>query len=344
MLHPRRLATFTAAVATALVALLALDTAAHAAGEVAVQLRGLGGTSVTAGGQGLAFQVEFTNTTSEPLRNVTAIVAVTLDDAPVESIRVRRRQGGDLVRQASGDSVVFADPDRFDLQRGGRASPRQYILSFNDKAPPGLAGITVAAYLDGRTLGSASGSVTVVARGGGGPRVTATEAPNTDPGVQPTFEAGPTYSLAPLPVAESQPRVQASVPKALYVLGSLLIAMGAASLFLIFRPPGRVPARVAGAGPHRLSGPSWHPRGEGVPQAWPTVSPAPEPTRRMPRPVRDPGPRTGGGRVYDDSGPHTQHPGSTHSGPTHRGSTHTGPMRPVRDAGPGEPLPPWQRP
>lgn len=338
MLHPRRLATLTAAVAAALVALLALDTAAYAAGEVNVALRGLGGTSVTAGGQGVAFQAEFSNTTSEPLRNVTAIIAVQLDGAPVESVRVRRRQGGDLPRQPSGNSVIFADPDRFDLQRGGRASPRQYILSFSNEAPPGLAAITVAAYLDGSTLGSANGSVTVVARGGGGPRVTETEPPNTDPGVQPTFEAGPTYSLAPLPAADNQPRVQASVPKALYVLGGLLIVMGAASLFLIFRPPGGVPARVVGAGPHRLSGPSWHPRGEGGPQAWPTVSPGPEPTRRMPRPVRDPGPRTGVGRVYDDPGSHTMHPGSR------PGSTHTGSMRPVRDPGPGESLPPWQRP
>jgi hypothetical protein len=296
--------TVTAAMIAAMVSVVALVSPAQAAETVKVEIRGIPGDMIA--GRGAArFQAIFTNE-AEARSGVRAVVAVQLPGAPADAIRVARQGVGDLPAEAQGDgTVVFTDPDPFDLQRDGSRTSRSYRLSFRDGAPPGEASITVAAYLNGELLGSAHDSTRVNA---GNPGDTPSTAPNTDPGFVPTFDAGPSYSLAPLPVAAARADRDASVPKTLYVLGSLLVAMGVASLFLIFRAPRRVSARV-GARIRTTSGASWHPRdgSEGPPQGWPAVGGSGPATR----PIRDPGPGT---------------------------------TRPIRDPGPGEALPPWLRP
>jgi len=306
----RRLVALMSAVVGGMVAVLAVGSPAYAA-DVQVEIRGI--PDDISIGSGARLSATFSNNTDAAMTGVRAVVAITLDGASPDAIRVSREGGGELPRESSNvGSVVFVDSSPFDLQRnGGRGDvSRRYTVSFGGSVLPGRATITVAAVLGGQTVGSAQVTTNVVVGGGRGDRQSA---PNTNPGFVPTFEAGPTYSLAPLPVAEQPSRVSASVPKALYVLGVLLMLMGAASLFLIFRPPGRASARVGGAGPHRLGGPSWHPRDSGGAQSWPAV--------------RRPGPEQ------------TQAWGNPPEASVPAGST-----RPVRDAGPGEPLPPWLRP
>ncbi len=331
MLVKRRLA-IVATIVAALATVVAFAAPAQAA-EVKVQLRNLGST-VTAGGRDLSFQAVFSNPTNERVSEVYATIAVQLGGASPDQIRVRRGNTN-LPKTSGSDGTVVFEDGPFNVPRSGRTEGRNYALSFAQDVPPGQASITVVASVlvteNGEqrreTLGSASGTVTVLGPGG------ETMPPNTDPGIVPTVGPVTTYSLAPLPVAQEIVRPQASVPPALYVLGVALIALGVATLLRSFRPPGRVATRVAGAAPHRIGGPapSWHRRGGdggSAAQAWPTV--AREPVRRPqePGPRQEPPPR----RPLRDPGPQT------------------GTMRPVRDPAPGRPshdqgdLPPWARP
>lgn len=310
--RPRRpaLVASIAAAVVAVITLLAVGAPAYAADAVKVNLQGLGG-QVAAGGRDVSVTATFTNTTDNALSGVRVGIRVELAGVPEDAVRVRRQQGGgELSAAGDGDTILFADDDPFELKRRDNQS-RKYTLTFRSNAPAGTATITIGALQNGKTLGSAHGTITI--RQGNG----ATTAPNTNPGYIPTYGETPSYTVA-APLTEAAGPVQtptASVPKSLYLLGTMLIVMGALSLYLIFRPPGRIPARVTGPGPHQVpAAPSWHPhrsegpRGPGV-QGWPTV---PRPTDPPRRPVDGP---------------------------------HTGSTRPVRDPGPGtEPLPPWLRP
>jgi hypothetical protein len=317
MSHLRRLAVLTSAAAASVAALLALGTAAQAADTVRVDIRGLA-SNVEAGGNPAGFRAIFT-TNSGALSGVRAVIAVQLGGAPPDSVHLSSSQGGDLALQgADNGSFVFNDPDPFDVTRVSQQSRREYVLTFGANAPLGDAHITVTAILDGQSLGSADTSIRVVALGqghDGGPQFTT--APNTDPGIVPTYSAGPTYSIVALPGPASSGHVSATVPKSLYVLGSLLAALGVATLLLIFRAPGRVPVRAAKGAQRVNTAPSWHPRGEPAghpgPQAWPTVGRPAAPRRPVPadagqfldgsRTVRDPGPPRATGRSVRDSGP-----------------------------------------
>jgi hypothetical protein len=321
-----------AAVSAALVAVLLVATPAHAEGEVDVEINDLSDSMRAGGLEFDDFRATFTNRSGEAISGVFVVVTVSLAGAPPEAIHVQRIPGVDLPAESAGDgTVAFTDPFPFDLGRG-RNDRRQVdlFLSFGDGAPDGQASITVAAYAGGELLGSADESVEL---SGGETRTTP---PNTDPGVVPTFEAGPTYSIAPLTEAAAGP-ASGTVPKALYVLGSLLMVLGLVSLFLILRPPGRHLAGTATVrDPRRrrpmvfptrpqaaADGPA-HPRpphpdalGAGAAQHWPVVGPPPQPAHRGGPARRDLGP-SGGGRA-GERGPHT------------------GATRPVRDPTPDDP-------
>ena len=280
--RPRRpaLVASIAAAFVAVITLLTVGTPASAADTVKVNLQGLGG-QVTAGGRDISVTATFSNTTDNALSGVRVSIRVQLAGVPEDAVRVRRQQGGELSRSSDGDTLIFADDDPFELRRRDNQS-RKYAFTFRSNAPGGTATITVSATQNGQALGSAQGNITI--RNGNAAETTA---PNTDPGFIPTYGETPSYTVA-APGTEAAGPVQtptASVPKSLYLLGTTLIVMGALSLYLIFRPPGRVPARVSGPGPHQVpAAPSWHPRRSEGPrgaavQAWPTV-PRPDPARR----------------------------------------------------------------
>lgn len=325
----RRFTTWTSAAAAALVGVLLVASPAPAAGEVEVEINGLA-DSIRAGDRFDDFRAVITNTSGAAISGVFTVITVSLPGAPPDAIYVQRAGGGGLPAQATGEgSVSFTDPAPFDLGRGGGNARRRidFVIAFGQSAPDGEAVITVAAYAGGELLGSTSASMQV--RGGTGP----TTPPNTDPGIVPTFEAGPSYSIAPLTEVAAAPVGGSTVPKSLYVLGSLLVVIGLMTLVLILRPPGLHHAGAAAQyGSRRPMQWPEHPRpadgsayprpaqpgraGVGGAQPWP--GPAAPPPVGAPRPAvatppgyrsgpppRDPGPHTGTGRVGGDRGPHT---------------------------------------
>lgn len=351
---PARLATLAAAIAAALGGVLVVATPAHAADEVRVTIDGLADSLPT--GALEDFRVTFVNQSRESISGVVAMIAVALPEAPPDAISVQRSGGADLPYSVGGDAVIFTDSDPFDLGRGGGNARRRidFTIFFRDHAPTGEAVITVGAYARGELLGSAS--VTVEVRGA------ATTPPNTDPGIVPTFEAGPSYSIAPLPETEAAAPPNSTMPTSLYVIGGLLAATGLITLILTFWAPGRRlaeeygpvggsdrepdgrrpmawPARTPAVAP-RPPRPAYPPEaGRGgplveSPRAWPVVSRPASPSAARPRsgggappPVRDPGPATGYGRAISDPGPSTG-TGRVVRDPGPRG----GGGRPARDA------------
>jgi hypothetical protein len=293
MSHPRRLLAPISALITAVVMLVALSEPAYAADTVQVDLQGLPGHSTPNLPDPL--QVVYTDTAGAGvLYTITGVITIQLDGLSPDAVQLQRfGGGGGLQSQDAGNgTVVFTDPNPVPLLRG-RSQRVNYLLTFGDNAPSGDVTITVAADQNGNELGSGSATTTL-----GGPRFGKTTPPNTNPGFVPTFAAGPTYSLAPLPAGDAAAPISgATVPKPLYFLGGLLVALGVVTLFLIFRPAGR--ARAAGlvpADPRAAGG--WQPQmgRAGGPQQWPVVT---RPTERRPYdaghggagwPVRDPGP------------------------------------------------------
>jgi hypothetical protein len=231
-------------------------------------------------------------------------------------------------------TVIFTDSTPFDLGRGGGNARRRvdFTIFFRDHMPAGEGVVTVAAYARGELLGSAS--VTIEVRGA------ATTPPNTDPGVVPTFEAGPSYSIAPLPETDAVALPNTTVPTTVYVAAGLLVVTGLITLILTFWAPGRqfaegyAPARgghrepdgrrpmawptrppaAAAPRPPRPAYPSEPERGGPLAETarpWPAVTRSAGPPAAYPRPAgatppgRDPGPATGYGRAVSDSGPPT---------------------------------------
>jgi hypothetical protein len=282
MSNPRRLATITAAVVAAVLATLALaSTPAYAADAVEVNI---GGVSGSAPGGRTFLQVSFTNRSNNSLSNVHSVITIHLDGMPSDGVVVQKTLGSQLGGSPAGEGTVrFTDPAAFDLPKNNRRQ-LSYLVQFTSSAPSGKASITVEAYQGGTRLGGDSVSTTL--RGGAvNPERTSstkTTPPNTNPGIVPTFEAGPSYSLAPLPQANEL--INADVPWSLYLLGGLLVALGGVILFLLFR-------RQRGPKPAQQYGPTEHATEE-FDQArppslgYPTVSPVMRPTAVLPS-VRD---------------------------------------------------------
>ncbi len=229
----RRLATMTAAIACVLLATLALTTtAAHADDAVKVDLNGIGG-SMTAGSRiPSTVTGTYTNESDNAITNIRATFTIQLGGLTPEGVRIQRLDafGADLASESAGDGTVrITDPLSFDMPKNNRRQTR-YLLQFTSTAPAGKASITLELYSGGTRLGGDSASTTV--RGGDPSRTTP---PNTNPGIVPTFEAGPTYSLAPLPESADLASDSAAVPASLYVMGGLLVALGGVILFLLFR-------------------------------------------------------------------------------------------------------------
>lgn len=226
----RRLATATATVAGVLLATLALTTTpAHAADAVEVDLDGISG-NITAGSRSFdGFAARYENRSDGAISNIHAVFTIRLDGLAPDGVRIQRALGAPLPSESAGDGTVrITDPLTFDLGRRDRRQSN-YALQFTDSAPSGKASITLDLYSGSTRLGGATASTTV--RGAATPTTSAP--PNTNPGIVPTFEAGPSYSLAPLPKAVDL--TSTDVPPSLYILGGLLVTLGGVILFLLFR-------------------------------------------------------------------------------------------------------------
>ena len=239
----RRLATMSAAVAAVLIATLALTTtAAHADDAVKVDLNGVGGNMNAGSRIPSTVTGTYTNESGNAIANIRATFTIQMDGLTPDGVRIQRLDafGADLASESAGDGTVrITDPLSFDMSKINRRQTR-YLLQFTSTAPAGKASITLELYSGGTRLGGDSASTTV--RGGAEP--SRTTPPNTNPGIVPTFEAGPTYSLAPLPESADLANDSAAVPASLYVMGGLLVALGGVIMFLLFRRQRPEPALV----------------------------------------------------------------------------------------------------
>jgi hypothetical protein len=194
-------------------------------------------SNVTAGSRPDAFNVTFRNNTNGAF-NIKIVFSVKLPGLTADQVRIVRAPAVELGKQQSGDQVILTDP------LGASFLPRSsqnvnYTLQFLSGAPSGRATFTGEALRDNTNAGSASRNITV--RGTFGattpaktPTVGPTDAFPTGPVATGGVVAGPTITLEPregtLPASNS-----GGVPVGLYIMGALLVGVGVAILWLLFR-------------------------------------------------------------------------------------------------------------
>jgi hypothetical protein len=229
----RRLARVSAILAGALLTTLALASPAFAEDTIDTNLSGVSSNATAGARIGDPISVTFTNKSNNAVTSIRPVFTVQLDGMPADGVRIGRVLGSELPAQSAGDGTVqFSDPNTFELLRNGRRTVN-YTLLFTATAPAGKATITIDAYSGNNRLGGDSSSTNVRSNA---PRASATPSSspaNTATGIQPTFAAGPSYSLAPLDPQAGTPST--SVPVSLYVMGALLVGVGGVILWLIFR-------------------------------------------------------------------------------------------------------------
>ena len=286
-----RLVASSAAAGCAVFASLALAAPAHAAGEVDVRISNLS-SQFTPGGRSDSFTVRFSNDDEDnEYVGIRVVFTIRLNGLSSDGVRVSRRLGGDLPKEATGSGEVrLTDPFRLRLNREDRAGDsqtHQYQIQFTSGAPGGRAELVAEAFLGDRLLGSADDNLNV--RGEPAPSSEqTTEAPVTTP-AQPGA-TGPQITLAPVdpnPVSAARD-ADGGVPTIFYVLGGVLVVAGAVILWMLFRGPrpALVDARGAtvypdttggyqdttgGYRPARLSHPVYPPPAYPRPQAPPTA-------------------------------------------------------------------------
>lgn len=302
----RPIAMVLAALAWAVTAVLLLAAPARADDHIKVEIGGVS-DRINAGGFSFDdFRVSY-GRGDQAYDGITTVITVTLEGMPADAAHIQRFFGQDLPSEGGDGSVSFTDPMSFNLSN--RDQQFTYFLGFGSNAPSGAASITVEAYLgDGTRLGVAGASIEVRS---GNPRSSPTTSapPNTNPGYVPTFDAGPSYSLAQVAQDDAAPIASPGVPTSLYVMGSLLMLLGALVIALMFRrqhatrtayavsDPGGVPRALreppTELRPYPTQAPGWgEPRTPPPPSGRrpPSFMPGPAPRPEYPR---DPGPGPG---------------------------------------------------
>jgi hypothetical protein len=231
----RRLARVSAILAGAVLTTLALASPAFAEDTIDTNLSGVSSNSTAGSRIADPISVTFTNKSNNSVTSIQPVFTIHLDGMPGDGVRIGRVLGSELPAQSAGDGTVqFSDPNTFELLRNGRRTV-SYTLLFTSTAPAGKATITIDAYSGNNRLGGDSSSTNVRSNA---PRASATPSSspvNTATGIQPTFAAGPSYSLAPLDPEAAASTPSSSVPVSLYVMGGLLVGVGGLILWLIFR-------------------------------------------------------------------------------------------------------------
>jgi hypothetical protein len=161
------------------------------------------------------------------------------------------RGGRALDRSGGTGEVRFTDPLQGRLapdDRQGDSYRVGYAIVIAEGTPPAKGEIVAEAYSDGNRLGGDSEGVEIRAGRGGRTTAPATTPPNTDPGVVPTFgnSAAP-EAFQPLDPASRD--VDTGMPAYVYIAGVILLGLGGALLWLLFRNRGPSAAAVAATGP-----------------------------------------------------------------------------------------------
>jgi hypothetical protein len=248
----RRTAAIFAAATVAALAAVIPATAAHAADDsVQVSIGNLS-SSFTAGSRGHSFTVRLTNKTKANIVNPHVALAVHLDGLSPDQVDITRTFGG-LPKSNNGGDVVFTDPEPATTLplTPGRSISRTYTLTFGPQAPSGQGQLTaIALSSDNSELGSGSAGFSVHS---GNPAATASPTPGPSHSASPAATvpvAEPTATVPVVPLGnggQTAPLASNSsgVPVFVYIMGAVLVAMGGAILWVLFRNPRGEPA-VAG--------------------------------------------------------------------------------------------------
>jgi hypothetical protein len=287
-------------VACASAAVLAVPAAAAADNGITVRLNGLNST-MGAGGAPDDITATIRNRTKTEYPQVGRAFVVRLDGLNADSVAMWRN-GMALNREPIGPGEVrLVDPVGVSLAPEGRpmsVSFSTYQIQFMATAPTGRAQLSFEAFVSDHRLGQASDTVFVKSTGASAlPSAT----PTATASVPAEVVITPTVSLEPLPQDTLASGRSSGIPTIFYGLGAILVSVGGAILWLLFRPPR--PAMVDGRGPAPY-GPvhSYSPQ---VPQSHPNPSSsvlyptAILPPQRDPR--RAPPPSDPWGMAIDDS-------------------------------------------
>ena len=230
------------ATATALAALLPAS-AALAADDVEVSLSGLNSTQ-TAGDQTPdTFSVRFQNHTKQTFSNVHAAFLVEVPGLPPESVRILHNDR-ELARSTNSAGVVFTEDEpvsQLPLLPGRSVQPRTpYTVVFDASTPAGHGKLTAFALVNGQQMGSDASSFNLRSAVGATPSHTPSHSPSAAATVPVPLPSGAQQPVAPL---NGQGRTTplsgdgSGVPVILYILGGILVAMGGAILWMLFRRP-----------------------------------------------------------------------------------------------------------
>jgi hypothetical protein len=234
----RRTAATLAVAAAAVLATLASARAAYAEDTVRVTVSGLNSTQTAGHPDG--FSVRFENRSRQPIFNLHSAIVVHLDGVQPGQVHIYRN-GGELPSSSNGGDLVFTDPEAW---LGLARAQRSYQILFQPEAPTGHGELAAIA-LDGNGNQLGSDGTSFGLRAGDG-RATPTPSHSASPAatVNVPLPTGPGVSIAPLgdggrtaPLAGET----GGVPVYLYVMGGVLVAIGAVILWLLFRAP-RPPA------------------------------------------------------------------------------------------------------
>jgi hypothetical protein len=237
-----------AALAGLVLAAIGFAAPAFAANAVDVNLNSVT-TNVTAGSRADNFSVSFRNNTNEAF-NVKVVFGVKLTGVTRDQVRIVRAPVTDLPHSESGGQIVFTDPVTIAFL-ARTSSTVNYAIQFLPGAPSGRATLTVEALRNNAAVGSDNKSINVK-----GVAVTTSKSPTAGPSTTPTGAAtGAGGSTGGLVASPTFPPLQSKnnalsgvdstgVPVALYIMGALLLGVGAVILWLLFRP--RRPAGDAG--------------------------------------------------------------------------------------------------
>jgi hypothetical protein len=237
-----------AAVLTAVIAVITVATApAYAADAVNVNFDAPGSLVP---GRGGGLSVSLQNRTDQEIERIRTIITVRIPGVSPESV-VISRGGRPLERSGGTGEVRFADPlqGRLGPEDGQGDSYRVgYAIVIAAGTQPAKGEIIAEATSDGNRLGGDSEGIEIRVGRGGRTQPAPTTPPNTDPGIVPTFG----NSAAPeafQPLDPTSRDVDTGMPVFVYIAGVVLLGLGGALLWLLFRQRGPGGATVVATGP-----------------------------------------------------------------------------------------------
>jgi len=332
----RTAAALAAATAAVVVALAPAAPALAAEDSVQVTLGGLS-SSYTAGQRPDSFQVRLTSRLKQSLlTDVHIAFDVQMDGLQPDSVAITRGSGSPLSKTTNGNDVIFTDPEPIFLQ-AGKSISRNYNLAFAPQTPEGDGQLTAIALVSGAQAGSDSASFSV--RGSTNPTRGASPSPSVSPPptVSVPLPSGSQVSVAPLDQGGRTTPLgndSTGVPIFIYVMGGILVAMGAVILYVLFRNP-REPQEGAAVAGYPQPGPTYPPIDYPPHSGAPTTAYGPRqntPTAVMPT-VRDQRPTGPMSRTMPDR-PTAQYPSAPTTQMPHVPGGHD-----PRHGGPG--VDPW---